>query len=413
MGKYIKLYTEQPDSNLELPHVGYYQKVFYQSNIVPIEYLQSSGTQYIQLSLPVQKTDYLEAVFEATGIYTQTTNDTIFDTYPHAQFWMDAYSYNSTTNSITFASNVGGNATNGGILIPTDRKKKCILSTLGRTKDDEFTELIRPLTKDISDFRLFGNYYNQSTSYPIKFHNFRIKKNDTIMYDLIPVRVGTTGYMFDKISRQLFGNNGTGNFILGSDIVSDKPYDSEIEYLASDSSAYINTGVSGANNNLIISGEFIYDTHVNYGAIYGNYVSDSNNGTRLILSETSGNIIKNLNTICTTTGNTTAGCTINTKHSFISDYDSISIDGVTTTTTNKTTGTANSNQICMFNRNLTSPTIRDIGLKIYNFKIKRNNFVLRDFIPVRIGQIGYMYDKITEQLFPSVGSGNFILGPDI
>lgn len=35
--------------------------------------------------------------------------------------------------------------------------------------------------------------------------------------DLIPVRVGTTGYMYDKVSGQLFGNAGTGNFILGPD----------------------------------------------------------------------------------------------------------------------------------------------------------------------------------------------------
>lgn len=43
MGKYIKLYTEQPDSNLELPHVGYYQKVFY-NNILPQENLQQDQT---------------------------------------------------------------------------------------------------------------------------------------------------------------------------------------------------------------------------------------------------------------------------------------------------------------------------------------------------------------------------------
>lgn len=36
--------------------------------------------------------------------------------------------------------------------------------------------------------------------------------------DLIPVRVGTTGYMYDKISGELFGNSGTGSFTLGSDV---------------------------------------------------------------------------------------------------------------------------------------------------------------------------------------------------
>jgi hypothetical protein len=36
--------------------------------------------------------------------------------------------------------------------------------------------------------------------------------------DLIPVRVGDVGYMYDKVSGKLFGNQGTGEFVLGSDI---------------------------------------------------------------------------------------------------------------------------------------------------------------------------------------------------
>lgn len=36
--------------------------------------------------------------------------------------------------------------------------------------------------------------------------------------DLIPVRCGTVGYMYDRVSGQLFGNDGTGDFIVGSDV---------------------------------------------------------------------------------------------------------------------------------------------------------------------------------------------------
>ena len=35
--------------------------------------------------------------------------------------------------------------------------------------------------------------------------------------ELIPVRVGQVGYLYDKISGQLFGNQGTGDFVLGPD----------------------------------------------------------------------------------------------------------------------------------------------------------------------------------------------------
>lgn len=51
----------------------------------------------------------------------------------------------------------------------------------------------------------------------IKIYWVKIYDGDTVVRDFIPVRVGTTGYMYDKVSGQLFGNNGTGNFILGPD----------------------------------------------------------------------------------------------------------------------------------------------------------------------------------------------------
>lgn len=44
--------------------------------------------------------------------------------------------------------------------------------------------------------------------------------DDVLVRDLIPVRVGDVGYMYDKVSGQLFGNAGTGAFILGADAVS-------------------------------------------------------------------------------------------------------------------------------------------------------------------------------------------------
>lgn len=40
----------------------------------------------------------------------------------------------------------------------------------------------------------------------------------TTTLDLIPVRVGTVGYMYDKLSGRLLGNDGSGTFILGKDI---------------------------------------------------------------------------------------------------------------------------------------------------------------------------------------------------
>ena len=34
------------------------------------------------------------------------------------------------------------------------------------------------------------------------------------------------------------------------------------------------------------------------------------------------------------------------------------------------------------------------------------------FIPVRVGQVGYMYDRVSGKLFGNSGTGEFVLGPD-
>lgn len=59
-----------------------------------------------------------------------------------------------------------------------------------------------------------GNY----TKYAGKIYSVQISQGNQIVMDLIPVRVGNVGYMFDKISGNLYGNNGTGSFTLGPDV---------------------------------------------------------------------------------------------------------------------------------------------------------------------------------------------------
>lgn len=51
--------------------------------------------------------------------------------------------------------------------------------------------------------------------------------------------------------------------------------------------------------------------------------------------------------------------------------------------------------------------------RIFYCKITIGGEIVRDFIPVRVGQVGYMYDKISGQLFGNTGTGDFILGHDI
>ena len=70
----------------------------------------------------------------------------------------------------------------------------------------------------------FCNYVNgerqmlSATVQPIRIYSCTIYDGSTLVRDFIPVRAGQTGYLYDKVSLQLFANKGTGDFILGPDL---------------------------------------------------------------------------------------------------------------------------------------------------------------------------------------------------
>ena len=62
------------------------------------------------------------------------------------------------------------------------------------------------------------------------------------------------------------------------------------------------------------------------------------------------------------------------------------------------------------------PSYYFIG-KIMNLKVQDEDYnTVRDFIPVRVGSganaVGYMYDRVSGELFGNAGAGAFVIGPD-
>lgn len=52
------------------------------------------------------------------------------------------------------------------------------------------------------------------------------------------------------------------------------------------------------------------------------------------------------------------------------------------------------------------------GVRIGANKLYFDGVLVRDFIPVRVGTVGYMYDRVSGTLFGNAGSGAFYVGPD-
>lgn len=218
------------------------------------------------------------------------------------------------------------------------------------------------------------------------------------------------------MAKAYVGSTEVSKMYLGSELVWENgpaplPYDAEIEYLQSNSLAYIDTGIAGNNNNLVITAKWMIGTWNSGGCIYSNYYSTSTNMTRLYFASTTGNIIAGINT---KGGNqvTVSGITVDTLYTTVAARNYLTVNG-TRTTYSSASGSSNSRNIVLFNRSTDNLNDKDLGAKLYLFKIEASGSTLLDMIPVRVGSVGYMYDKVSGNLFGNDGSGSFILGNDI
>lgn len=173
-----------------------------------IEYLQGDGYAYIDLGVKGNLDTRIELVCETPAIGT---------------YQCIAGSRSENSNAITII--YGHNQTNtwrfGGKSAPI-RLSDSTSYTISIDKSRALVNGVLYSFGQTSSFTTSTNiqvFFAGSTSlskftgkiYGLKF------ENGTVTMDLIPVRVGTTGYMYDKVSGQLFGNAGTGDFILGND----------------------------------------------------------------------------------------------------------------------------------------------------------------------------------------------------
>jgi hypothetical protein len=176
-----------------------------------IEYLQSSGTQYIN-----------------TNIYLNTSSFEIgYNILGNRVKWGYTHQGNGSGTWIAVEASTAffGSYNNGRISITTDNNENVMTfaSTSGITVNGvSYSKTFQLGSDSITSTPLyffalydFRNGMDYDSSGKVK--SFYVKNNGELVLDMIPVRVGQVGYMYDRVSRELFGNDGTGSFVLGAD----------------------------------------------------------------------------------------------------------------------------------------------------------------------------------------------------
>lgn len=230
----------------------------------------------------------------------------------------------------------------------------------------------------------------------------------TVMYPSI------CGYYFgqDITTTVQFQSDATNTTL---EYIKEQPT-TEVSYVKSSGKQWIDTGISGGNNNLKIEFKFAYATYSQNGYFFGNYSADANNLTRFIIgSSDNGSAVANVNS--KPGSNITLGASAITKNTDIiltleRTKATIEMNGTSTdyTLTSPANGTANTNNIAIF-ANRPGGTIYNNAVTFYYMKIWDGETLVRHFVPYSTDQgHGCLVDIANSNtVYFSKGSENLVL----
>jgi hypothetical protein len=196
------------------------------------------------------------------------------------------------------------------------------------------------------------------------------------------------------------------------------PYDSEIEYLQIGSGDYlIYVGILGKPD-ATIDGYFKFVQKNDQQMILGSRASGGNSRFAPINITTAGKFEISFGNWYSTTLDMLTSSITHWKIVYNSDIVEIYKND---TSVYSRSGSYNITTTAPFQMSLFRPNWYNgvqsaykaaEGTQIGAFKIIQDSVTVRDYIPVRIGQVGYLYDKVSGTLFGNVLSGAFTLGAD-
>lgn len=222
------------------------------------------------------------------------------------------------------------------------------------------------------------------------------------------IKLGTS-----DMAKAYVGSTEVSKMYLGSELVYSKgtevlPYDAEVEYLESTAGAYIDTGIKASGNLYIKTYLVDYFSENNLGRwTFGGRNAYNNKAFGLYINANTHKVDQayyNTTTARNLYSSYPQSCWVEMKGG------SLKIGNTTHTFAAKTF--TSSYNFILFGLQNGASVISSGGIRMATTYID-NSTVNLELIPVRVGQVGYMYDKVSGQLFGNAGTGSFVLGNDV
>ena len=372
-----------------------------------VEYLECTGTQYIDTGLTATTSSTVDVVFGlSTTTQSGSTNGAVFGGHTSQTSNTFTLFYIASVPRQYFRFDYRGQvsvAYNDQITFDTISKYRftydgSVAETKNLTTNESFKLGVNPPdSTNTRTIKLFAVDTSGTVNTYLKGRVYSYKYSDeTSSVDLIPVLDwDMRPAMYDKVSGELFYNQGTGEFSYGREI-------HQVEYLESTGTQCIDTGITQNSN---IKAELsIYPTVINK-FIFGSRISAGSDGFGIFMHSNNGG---SWYTFFLSANAMIPGFVVNEKYDIEFSKDGLVVNNqfLEGPYTSVFTGTLNIYLFAM-NSNGAVDTRLFIG-KIYSTKLYENGVLVRDFIPaIDENGVGFMFDRVSHTIYDNAGTGAF------
>ena len=205
-----------------------------------VEYLQSSGTQYIDTNVAFTDGFAWEVKFEGGQRDKSIIGARSSSVRTSCLYYYSTSARNYTmpigsSNGLNTPFNLGISGTGVHVVKAEISSSKGNVWVDGEQKyaNQSFSgNYISNVSCAMFSSKYGNNDFREKTS--AKIYYFKMWQGSTLVCDFIPVRKDGVGYMYDKVSGELFGNDGTGSFTYGNDVAYPGSTADLLDYISSE-----------------------------------------------------------------------------------------------------------------------------------------------------------------------------------
>lgn len=358
------------------------------SGLVELEYIESTGTQYIETGISAKNITKAVIDFQYITVDSSRENQMMsvwVDASNHMQCGLTGTAF-LTGRGTTFSQTSNMTARTTGTSVPIGNP-----------------DMLIPL---------FAQRASAVDRWSIaKLYSCKMYNNSTIVRDFIPAKRISDGKcgLWDKVNFKFYTDESGGNFKAGAEKSAIAAIGTPIEYIQSSGTQYIDSNfIPKATTRTIMKAEPMAWSA--WSAFFGTRNESNPTASQAYIAA------------------------IPTATSYRSDYFGSSLTAETSTVIQTTNIDKNKN-ICSFNNIMITNTsstanatanmfllaLNDVGTakyflsaKLYSCQIYDGNTLVRDFIPIKTtANIYGLWDKVNKVFYKNAGTGTFTGGPTV